>query len=764
MTNGDNRTIPVGDIQFSDNYVPALDAGNWFIQADHSLAKDGAPLTTDSLAAIQEFVVSAPQFSLDPKVVLNKYPPDASAGRYGEVLPHIVLSDPLLPWERAMADASARQPWLALLVFEDGELLGASGSPTRATTTTVAGFLAPDPKILKPAVQKEDDVADTDSCVFIQLPAAVFQAIAPRLAELRFLAHCREANTADKAVIGDAGGLYSVVVANRFPAAPPGAADPPVKNIVHLVSLEGLEPYLVANPEFGGHDSVALVSLASWTFQALPDHAEDFRGLMTAIVGQELSGGAYQPDNLWLRVRASAGGEAQNRLDDGFVPLAYRTRTGERTFAWYRGPLVPVLTTAPAAPGPFATADAAIIYQSALGVFDLSLAAAWEIGRATALSDKVFGQRLLDLRARTHALTDQLLHRLQSDAFSADQIASLDGDTRVQDEFLRVLEIELLQDIGAPPDPSLVPPRPAGPTDTDPKAAVANFLADPAVQALILQAVEADLDPVATWLARLLLLYPVSFSYLVPDARALPIESLRFFYLDNAWLAAALDGALSLGLDSSRQTFLFELTRDLTHAAAYEAARAYRDNLRGVPPSPVEVNENLVSGLVMRSAVVSGWPNLAVRPYLQNGQLLKILRIDHLSPNVLLCLFQGVPDYVELSEPQEGFRFGTDDDGSLPLRYPTSAGGPALPLGKQLDGATPLAIRDLTQTQARCMRAATSRVLNIDPGAPAGLVQSLTAALEAVPGVTLDLLGPADLALQMVKAPEAIKFTSEPRT
>ena len=54
MTNGDNRTIPVGDIQFSDNYVPALDAGNWFIQADHSLAKDGAPLTTDSLAAIQE--------------------------------------------------------------------------------------------------------------------------------------------------------------------------------------------------------------------------------------------------------------------------------------------------------------------------------------------------------------------------------------------------------------------------------------------------------------------------------------------------------------------------------------------------------------------------------------------------------------------------------------------------------------------------------------------------------------------------------------
>src|SRR5215213_3373603 len=105
----DNLTndIPVGDIQLFDNYVPALDAGNWFIQVNHTLTnKDGAHVNTTEdgkpvpLSSLQEFIVSAPQFALDPAEVISKYPPDGSSGRYGEVLPNIVLGEPLLPWER----------------------------------------------------------------------------------------------------------------------------------------------------------------------------------------------------------------------------------------------------------------------------------------------------------------------------------------------------------------------------------------------------------------------------------------------------------------------------------------------------------------------------------------------------------------------------------------------------------------------------------------------------------------------------------------
>ncbi|WP_052441576.1 hypothetical protein [Streptacidiphilus anmyonensis] len=186
--------IRVGDLQFYDNYVPALAAGNWRIAVGHTL--DG--VDTGALGATQDLVVSAPQFAVDTTAVLNRYPPAGSTGQYARVLPHIVLNDALLPWERAMTGSSERQPWLAVLVLGEDEITGGTG-PTRTQSGTVASFLSADPAVLKPALTVEGDVAGTDPCTFIQLPATLFQALTPRLPELRFLAHCRQSNIADKA-------------------------------------------------------------------------------------------------------------------------------------------------------------------------------------------------------------------------------------------------------------------------------------------------------------------------------------------------------------------------------------------------------------------------------------------------------------------------------------------------------------------------------------------------------------------------------------
>jgi hypothetical protein len=455
MANQLTKSIPVGDLQLYDNYVPALAAGTWRIEVTHTLSG----VETGDLSAKQKFVVSAPQFSFDSSGILNRYPPDGTTGSYGQVLPHIVLKDALLPWERRISGSPNVQPWLAVLVLQENELLGGKDSPTRSQTTNVADFLKPNGSTLKPAVQKESDVADKDPCAFIEVPASMFSSLIPRLEELRFLAHCRQANIADKAEQGlQQNGLFAVVVGNRFPAVPASGGDAPLKSIAHLVSLEGLEAYLVDRPDFGRHTSVALVSLASWTFQTLPDHQQDFRGLMEQIVSQEVDGGEhYQPSNLWLRLptpspaidtRTPAGAEALQRVRDGFVPMHYQTRTGEQTFGWYRGPLAPVLTTPLNKTGPFLTADSALVYQDKFGVFDASLAAAWEIGRSLALSDRGFGQTLFDFRRRAHRLTDALLQRLQSDAFTVKQIAELNRDAAVQDEFLQILNTELIRKIG----------------------------------------------------------------------------------------------------------------------------------------------------------------------------------------------------------------------------------------------------------------------------------------------------------------------------
>lgn len=759
----------LGDVTFIDNFRPGLRAGNYWITVTHSLPADvnsgAAP------KAVQEFVVRAPQFVLDPTEIVSQHPPDTASGRFGEQLAHIVFREAALPWERPM-DSDPATPWLALLVLTEDELLDGEGTPTRIRNTTIARFLAPEPGVLKPRVEPADDVDTSGPVNTIRLSVDTFVALAPRLDELPYLAHCRQAAICDKAALQlDPSGLSAVVVANRFPATR-ARGQTAVKNLVHLVSLEGVQDWLTASPDFGGATSIALVSLASWTFQCLPDHDADFRGLAGALVESERENGAYQPGRLWLRLGLKAAGanaaavtEAQRRLDHGYVPLGYHTRTGEDGFAWYRGPLVPVLPAPLASTRPpFTSADSAIIYQASHGMFDMSLAAAWEAGRALALSDKTFGQRVLDFRRRAHRITDELLERLQRQYFfSQQQIDSLSTDTSVQDEFLSILDADLLKAVGDTAHARVTQPRPpprlaAAPGTSDPKAVVQEFLAEARVQRRIVQLVADDLDGLAAWLARLLLLYPVPFNLLVPDERMLPPESLRFFYLDRNWTRALLDGALSLGLESSRQTFFHTVTHGLLHEAALEAARALRQTLTGVEPPGQDSEDGPVSGFLLRSTLVSGWPNLVVRGHAsaRGDDTLKLLRLEHLSPSVLLCLFWGVPTHVELSEPQEGFRFGVDDDGNAVLRNLNA--GPDL--GEQL--GQPLHVYDPTGTSQGFARAPGSRVLNLAPGVPTGLVQTLRQALANARGMPEGPLRPAQLALQLVKSPEALVFTSQP--
>ena len=54
-------------------------------------------------------------------------------------------------------------------------------------------------------------------------------------------------------------------------------------------------------------------------------------------------------------------------------------------------------------------------------------------------------------------------------------------------------------------------------------------------------------DELERWLVGLRLLERVPFHYLVPDARMLPAESVRFFYLDRTWTDRLVDGAMAAG-------------------------------------------------------------------------------------------------------------------------------------------------------------------------------------------------------------------------
>jgi hypothetical protein len=168
-------------------------------------------------------------------------------------------------------------------------------------------------------------------------------------------------------------------------------------------------------------------------------------------------------------------------------------------------------------------------------------------------------------------------------------------------------------------------------------------------------------DEIVSWLAGLMLLHGVPFEYLVPHPAMLPEESIRFFLLDRNWLLRLIEGAASVGVGSSRDAIvLLNQLEPLVEAAANRAL-AVRDRLRGRTAAAPEGTPLPWTGFLLRSAVVQGWPGLEIRAYDSAGATLRILRIDRLTPTVLLCIVQKIPARIELMEPGETLHFGVKE-------------------------------------------------------------------------------------------------------
>ena len=173
---------------------------------------------------------------------------------------------------------------------------------------------------------------------------------------------------------------------------------------------------------------------------------------------------------------------------------------------------------------------------------------------------------------------------------------------------------------------------------------------------------------VARFLARLRLLIGVPFAYLAADADLLPPESIRFFYLDRAWTDALVQGALSVGTVNTADRAQLESLYSFVRNEVDEEERLVRlpggEAVQQGPAGPI-------TGLVLRSRAVSGWPGLHVRAYREelnvaddasipesDPRRIKLLRMERLAPAVMLVLFDGIPAVVHIEEPRQGIQFG----------------------------------------------------------------------------------------------------------
>ena len=246
------------------------------------------------------------------------------------------------------------------------------------------------------------------------------------------------------------------------------------------------------------------------------------------------------------------------------------------------------------------------------------------------------------------------------------------------------------------------------------------------------------------WLVRLRLMDGVPFAYLVADTALLPEESIRWFYVDRRWTDALVQGALSVGTvnsdDRTQLTAEYPTIRESLDRAERNPRRRGGAMWLDGPAGPV-------SGFILRSRAVSGWPALHVRAFnvdpaegdeapFEEGdpQRMRLLRLERLAPAVLLCLFDGIPTVVHVEEPRQGVQFGFD---------PAEANGQLRPTLRPRNATTFEYLGGAAIDVP--FRAGASGVVDI---------QQLERRLKARPGTGAgDGLSSAEYALQLVRFP-----------
>ncbi|MDJ0716841.1 MAG: hypothetical protein QNJ54_21945 [Prochloraceae cyanobacterium] len=631
-------TTAKGQIQFIQNHQTPLDAGEYKIELEQTIKIDN--INNDTFTSNLTFVVQGNRFELNPEEIHAVFPPAGSFGDRSHLLPHIALKSSTLPWERLAQSGNQNAPWLAILVIhEEEKLLRTIQKETILETTfsdsqnkeltqeqkeqlwqhllsgsigwieliddeaiivdksnrkseklesefaeleeQIEAILAQfeNTKIITlkklqqtstgtikwPGVTLQTGQQEDDKVSVIDVPKKLLSEILPTIHDLEYLAHVRQVTTGDN----ENSEPLSLVISNRLPK----------KEGISTAYLVSLEDRYNNNGEFNyqsatDEDYIRLIVLKSWSFSCT-EPEESFMGLLTNL------------DKDTLKLPTQNNPQADQYLTKGYLPLPHYLRQGGKTFSWYHSPLIPGENSTNLALSQLSvrSADQLIAYNPKTGLFDISYAAAWQLGQLLALQDKQFATSLFNWK-RNNA--QKLAQNNQQALF-----------------------------------PHLFPDRNSNSTDND-------FPED-----------------IKSWFEQLGLLYDVPFNYLVPDEQMLPSESIRFFCLDWFWVESLLDGAFSIGRVQDS-----DVQQDSNN-------------------NPLIGEAKQITGFLMRSEVVSGWPDLQIDgsessingdlPMVEN-QKLKILRRDRLSEDVLICLFDGEIRTVDISLKPEGLHFGFNND------------------------------------------------------------------------------------------------------
>lgn len=621
-----------GNINMYDTQKPSLTAARYELTAVHEIEYDKDPPIIAETK--QVFHVKGAQFALDSEDIAPMHPPEFSKGNYGHVLPHLTFAKPGLLWERELKLSNGEKlPWLSLLVLRENEWPG-NGEPQ---TGTVNQFRQKtDQSLFVPQLQDiQDDELDAN-CRFIEISLDHFNELMPKMDTWHYYAGARTDQTPEKKGI-------SVINAHRFPQTPDDNKEGN-QFCVYLVSLEGLEPCLEdqLDPEI---NRIRLMCLYHWKFTSFPDDGESFRELLEKLINSTKED---KRDN-WLRypetrLEGSEEEYLRQRLSDGYVPLNYHTISGEETLAWYRSPFVPVKDIPDIPNKEGFTLSESMIYDAEHGIFDLSWSVAMNLGRLLALAD---GSVAINLMKWRKQLTDFIsTHYLAQKRIDPEETFEQGFRSSWAQHVTNAMDYEALQYVQTVKRHSWRRKRRS--ERPHPIEEIKRIMTEGEIPDFgdHLTMNDSSTD-VINWTKQTTDQVAIPIANMVPLENMLPMERIRFFRSDPHWLQFFIEGAISIGVQTQFDVYVNLFIRSKV--------------LQGI---------NHSFGLLLRSALVSGWPALQIKGTSPNGDAGSYEPI-RLQEQIMLTLFRDIPSQITITEPHEGLSFGMNDNKTITLRHIT---------------------------------------------------------------------------------------------
>ncbi len=703
-------TTPAPYLQFLAYQLPALEAGDYTIEATQSINSNNTtgqlPNNENSWTTQHNVSVRAPRWLLNPSDISAQFPKPGATGNFESILPHIMLKKGSLPWERPNAATiapaeqnayQARQPWLALLLFPEADTpipktitvndLFADKLPANTYFPTmykdVAGAKTPSDKAW---LTLESGEQTSQQLSVIDVPYSTLSGLLPAADELSYLAHVRAGATGTSPSLIDSDDS-AAIICNRLPIT--GG-----KNTLHLVSLEQRWDndgtgdgtgfiYKADGTQAAATDNIRLVSLCHWQF-----YCNQHFKITPAIIDNTASNNKLD----WLGTNTSYQTALSHYINQEFVCTTadfcsqIRTILGDPTTSTLPDTDLQALATG----CKFTKTLSGLLNNLDQSQMQLRLPTQTGITNDTAKDLLNNGAIPLPHQFRNGdqsyswykgpltPVVASFSQVIKAPIKSADSLLRYYPDVGMFDASyaaawqlgrqLAIADNQFSRDLYHYKRYYSMANGKSAPADL----ADATGSSAPDYQQLQ--------QNVLDWLVKLNSLQNIPFNYLVASEDMLIAESIRLFCVDPVWTSCLLDGALSIARSTNN-----DLANDTKIMS--ELLTAY-NSTNGTSLSLSTSGFNFypyLSGFLLRSEAVSGWAGLQAKAFgaftttsqVNTGTADTILKAvsnngqaQLLSDFVMFGLFEGSSSYpklelLEIYQKTEMIHFGFDNNNGV---------------------------------------------------------------------------------------------------